>query len=258
VLGIWELFASFGEWLWSMLTSIAAAVASALAAVWAAILPILVDIWHVFRSIWTDVLVPFWRKFEGWLAAARSWFSGWIAPLKSFLDGVYRFERAIYMATLGPILDTISHIQRLLTVLHLSHTALGETINNTFQSIENNLQNVWNTVTYPINQIIQTLQGYILDIDNLLKVDLLVNSVAKSFTGIWRVWWNYSLPALTPAASKLIAPFRTQASVRDHRQAVTQYLATKGGPLADALDGADDIFAAVLDGQDPRIPTDRA
>jgi len=254
VLGFWDLLGTVFSWLAGHIADVATAIAGAIAAVWQTLLPIFRDVWKVVRPIWTTVLRPFWDKVSGWFQALKSWWTEWAKPVTDLFKHIAAFERAIYNATIGPILDTISNLQKLLTVLHLSHTALGAAVDRVLTHAEGTINIVYQTLSMPVNQIIQVIEGYILDVNGFLSADLLVGSVARNFTRIWSAWWTVALPAISPEGKRLLESLRALPPLHQERATFRQAILDRAGPTFELGTEGRALFRIILEVQEPEPP----
>jgi len=244
---IWEgLKAAF-----NFIGDVAASVSTAIAAVWRIVQPIFADVWKAVRPLWDAVLKPFWSTLKGWLSALRQWWQEFSKPIVDAFKTIHQFERLIYDATLGPILDTISDIQKLITLSGLAHTQIGGLVVNWLAGASGTLQDVYNTIVEPVNEIIRKIEDYILDINGFLNADLLLTSIFRDFDRIWGVWWTKTLPALSAEGRAALQHFQQPHTIKDHAADVKSYLVDGGGPLQDAIRPAKLVFTAVLAGDDP-------
>jgi hypothetical protein len=251
VAGCLELIAQGAIWLFGTLVDVGVSVASSLAAVYAVLQPMFAYIWFSLRAIWGNVLAPFFSKVEGWLSVARDWFTKITGPILKVLEAVKQFERAVYLATFGPIIDTISHIQQLLTLLHLTHTALGQALYNALSRIETTIQNVYNEITAPINDIINTIENAIFSVDHLLRKKLFLHTFARDIGDIWRYWWHYNIPALTDRGATVLDRARKLKGVLEWKREVAAAVAGEDSAFMESTDYGRKVFDAINAGQDP-------
>jgi len=256
-LGFFDFLWQGIQWLGSTLFDIGSSVATALAAVWKVIRPIFDDVWSAIRPIWDDVLKPFFLKLEAWFQVARKWFTIVTRPILNVLNAIKKLERAFYMATFGPILDTLKHLQTLITLLHLTHTGLGQALNNALTQVEVTLQSIYNQITEPINNIINVLESVILDVDGLLKKTIFTATFARDIGSVWRIWWAYSLPGLTSAGKAAFEKAAQLKTAAEWRTAFVARVTQNGSDLDDAGQWGLEVWDAVNRGEDPpTLPVD--
>jgi len=248
------------SWLAGAIADVAAAVIAALAAMWAVIGPILGVIWSGLSIVWRDVLSPFWSTLKGWIVKAADWWKSFTAPVQQWLRTIYDVEREIYTQFFRPILDTISRIRQLLELLQLSHTALGQEIEHILDEIYGHINAVYQTITQPVNEIIRTVETTILDVNNLLKTVLLIDSIAANIGAIWSVWWDAGIRPLTARGRSRLLYFGEQHGVTDAHSSLVTYLESGGGPYQPHITGALDTLDRVVnlrepDGLPPTTPT---
>jgi hypothetical protein len=244
------------SWIAGAIVDVAAATWAAFIYIWQALKPFFVDVWHVVRPIWDSVLKPFWGKLKGWFTQLKTWWDRWAKPVKDFLSKVEAFERTIYDATFGPIFDTISNLQKLLVLLHLSHTALGQALHDAFQQVDTWVTTVYNVVTQPINSVIAKIDGYILDIDGFLSAPLLAVSITNHFRTIWSEWWIKALPQVSADAQQVLEAAKLHQTVADHRK-IFKLGAVPESPLAPAYDHGRAVLMAIANFEEPPIVTEQ-
>ena len=250
---MWELILTGLGLLWNAIESAAIAIWEAIVTVWRICRPIFDPIINAAEKLWDNVLGPFWRTIEGWLAAARKWFDTWLGPVKDIIKSIYKAEQYLYDAFFKPLLDTISRIRQLITLLGLQNTALGKAFEDFLGRLYVDINNIYQQITQPVNRIIETIETIILDTQNLLRVDLLLNSIFRSIRQIWNEWWNSGIKLTTPdGKSKLYYWSRTR-KVRQAHDDLKQYLDTGAGDLEPYITEALATFATTLQLEDPNI-----
>jgi len=254
VAGCAEFIVAGAEWLFGELVNIGTSIVSALSAVFTVLSPILRAIWGAISPIWSDVLKPFLSTMGDWLSQLYDWWTTWSAWVSRVIGVVTQLERAFYIATFGPVLDTISELQKIITLLHLNSTALGQAVDKALGEVELKLNALYQTLVQPINKLTSVVDGYILDANFLLSHDLLIGSFAAHFVDIWKTWWNQSLPALTAEGQRALAVFKQARHVSDSRADVSAFLNYGGGPLQPIAGASATTFQKVLSGQDPPAP----
>jgi hypothetical protein len=238
------------SWIVGHVADVASAVWAALKATWGVVQPIFKHVWGALQPIWNDVLKPFWGKLQTWFGQLKTWWNRWAKPVTDFLSHVEKFERTIYAATFGPILDTISNLQKLLVVLHLSHTALGQALANALQHIDQTVTTVYTTITDPINQVIFKIDGYILDLDGFLSAPLLAISISNHFKAVWSAWWIRALPQVSDEAKRVLEAAKLHQAVADHRTRF-KLADDRSSPWAPAFEHGKAILELVANAQEP-------
>jgi len=248
---VWSFLGTVFSAIGTALISVASSVGAAMIAVWHFIEPIFLDVWGALKPIWSDVLKPFFSTVGNWFTQIKSWWDSWAGPITKLFSTISKVEHAIYDATFGPLLDTISNIQKLLTVTQLSHTAIGGEISGALNTVQTQLQTIYQTVTTPINQIINTVERYMLDVNGLLSAPLLVGSIIKNFDTIWSVWWTKSLPALSAAGQQAFRAVHLHPAFAEHKANLEQLLTLGGGPFSDAATFGQSVFSSVIGTGEP-------
>ena len=244
------------EWLFGQIVDIATTIASVLVLVWNAISPIFSHVWGALKGVWSSVLRPFFGKVEKWFTQLRAWWDRWAKPVTNLLQKIIKYERLIYDATIGPILATISTLQKLLVLLHLDRTKIGAKLAKALGTAYNDLNGIWQLLTQKLNEVINAIQRVILNVDGLLRVDLMVKSVYQSFKSRWSVWGYKTLRQLSPQGRELLEAFRLQPTIAEHRQAFISTTSGAGGPWDDAIAHGREIFDIVVKGDTPRDALD--
>jgi len=254
VAGCGEFILAGAEWIFGALVQIGSSIGSAFQAFFSALAPLFEDIWGAIAPIWYDVLKPFLVTMQQWLVQLYDWWKTWSQWVSKVISAIAKVERAIYVATFGPVLDTISELQKIITLLHLNSTALGQAVDKALGEVEQHLNAVYQALVGPINKITSIIDGYILDANFLLSHDLLIGSFAAHFVDIWKTWWTQSLPALTAAGQKALTTFGQVRHLADSRSDLSAFATYGGGPLQPMATASAKVFADVLAGQDPPPP----
>jgi len=228
---MWGIVGAILGFLVDTAVSIAEAVWAALGAVWAVVSPIFQPLVSGAEALWNDVLVPLWNTIRGWFMALKGWFDSWAGPLKTWLGKIYKVEQDLYKAFFRPVLDTISRLRQVLQLSGLSHTALGEAIEGVLSQVYVDVNNVYQSVVSPVNQLVNTIENYILQADGLINQVLLLNSVFQSFGAIWDTWWNVGIHTLTADAEQHLKDLAKWPQPRAAHEQLTTYLETGGGEL---------------------------
>jgi len=247
---MWAIVGSILGFLVDTAVSIAEAVWAALGAVWAVVSPIFQPLVSGAEALWNDVLVPLWNTIRGWFTALKGWFDSWAGPLKTWLGKIYCVEKDLYKAFFKPFLDTISRLRNVLQLSGLSHTAIGEAIEGVLDRVYVDVNTVYQSVTNPVNQIINTVENYILQADGLINQFLLLNSVFASIGAIWDTWWNVGIHTLTDDAKQHLQDLGKWPQPRAAHDQLTTYLETGGGDLEPGITAGLTLLAATMDLQD--------
>lgn len=248
---MWGVIVSIIGYIITAVTSVATAIWAALVAMWAVIAPIVIPIWTALKAVWGDVLVPFWRLVGNVFDKLREWWGKYLSPVTNFIKKVYEVERDLYKALFQPLLDTITRIKQFLEVTGLAHTALGKAIEDLLGHLYADINAAYQSVVQPINQVINTIETYILDAKQLLRTDLLLGSIFASIKGVWSLWWNSGIHEVTPEGKRQLKRFGRQQPVRQTHQHARDFLHTGSGPYAPHIQGAVQTFASVTVLEDP-------
>ena len=228
---MWGVVGAILGFLVDTAVSIAEAVWAAMGAVWAVVSPIFSPLVSGAEALWNDVLVPLWNTIRGWFTALKGWFDSWAGPLKTWLGKIYQVERDLYKGFFRPVLDTISRLRQVLQLSGLSHTALGKAIEGVLDQVYVDVNTVYQSITGPVNSIINTIENYILQADGLINQVLLLNSVFQSIGAIWDTWWNVGIHTLTDDAKQHLTDLAKWPQPRVAHEQLTTYLETGGGEL---------------------------
>lgn len=255
---MWGIVLGIIGWIGNAAVSIANAVWAALTAVWGVFGPIIRGLWTGVRDIWSDALKPFWRLVQSVFEKLREWIDRVIGPLKEWIKTIYQIERDIYEGLFRPILDTLSRLRQFLEITGLSHTALGHAIEDALGTIYNDINNVYQAITQPINSLIRQVETYILTAQGLLQTPLLLNSLFANIGSVWRLWWNTGIKPLSDDGRRALAKLAKHRHVHEISLEATAYLLTRSGSYVQPIEQATRVFLQVLEGRDPPTSTSGA
>jgi len=248
---MWGIITAILGFVVSAAIGLAEAIWAALLAAWAVIGPIVIPIWNALRAVWSDVLQPFWRVVQHVFSKLRDWWDRFLTPVKNALTTIYQIERDFYEALFRPLLDTITRLKQFLELTGLAQTAVGRAIEDFLGQLYRDINGAYQAIVQPVNEVIRTIEDFILVGCNLLRSDLLLGSIFRDIGSIWSIWWASGIRTITPEGRHALQIAGLQHHLRELHADFTAIVTGAGGRYAPHVDAAKDTFRKAIRLEEP-------
>jgi len=197
--------------------------------------------WHFKefgKEFYLGILKPLYVNAKRFYLWFRKFYVKYVDRVLEWIERFNRFVRRIYTATIGPIIDLLSGIRRLIVVLHLQNTRVGQALDRYLLALQDRF-------IRPILAIFETLGRWGLLLNSIFTNDLLMQP-ERAFTQAVRdgkmlatVWWRAQTQGLRDLPSDVRDVLALHRTAEQVNADVDAFFRTEAGPLVARIDAFD-------------------